>query len=187
MMHLTQNLSPVLAALLIATVAWFARTHAGTHACRRLRQLNQAAELLDAHARALERFLDDPAAPDALKRILLSCSDAVADRDALGKLIAWAASRPLEQPADTDETRSASDALACLASHRPDLAEDFATAVMTAVAGASLRWPESAALFDSAFARLVATPRRDVAVAVTAAAFRAGAPFSLRHAAPAAA
>ncbi len=187
MTPLVQDLSPLLAALLVVTVAWFVRTWAGARSRRRLWELHEAAEFLDTHARALERFLDDPAAPTVLKRLLLSCSDTATDREAVGKLIAWAASRPLDQPADMEQVGAASDALTRVAAHRPELAEDFAIAVMTAVAGGSLRWPESAALVDSAFMRLATIPKHDVAIAVTAASLRAGAPFSLRQAAPAAA
>lgn len=182
MSYLSQDLAPLLAALLVASIAWFVRTQNTARARRRIRQLDQAAELIDVHARMLERFLDDPAAPIALKRVLLACSDAAADRNAVGKLIAWAASRSLHQPVDTDEIRALADALDYLRTSRPDLAEDFATAVMTAVAGASLRWPENAELFDCAFPRLMTTPRRDVAIAVTAASLRPGIPFSMRHA-----
>jgi hypothetical protein len=43
-----------------------------------------------------------------------------------------------------------------------------------------LRWPESAALVEYAFPRLLTTPKRDAAIAVTVTRFRSGVPFSVR-------
>lgn len=183
-LSLTQYLSPTLAALLIVTVGWFVRARASAKAHRRLLQLREAAELLDAHARALERFLHDHDSPASLKRLLIACSDAAVDREMVGKLMAWAACHPLDQPVDTEEARSVREALAGLGARRPDLVEAFSVAVMTAVAGGSLHWPESADMADWALPRLAATPGRDVAVAVTAARLRSDAPFSVRRAAP---
>jgi hypothetical protein len=73
-------------------------------------------------------------------------------------------------------------AIADLRSRRPDLVEEFDTAILTAVGGANLRWPESAALFESIFPRIVTTPKRDAAIAVTVTRLRPGALFSIRPA-----
>jgi hypothetical protein len=136
--------------------------------------------MLRQHAATLERFLDDPAAPAELKRLLIGCSDAMADKETAEKFVRWAATRPLNEPVDTEDSRATERALAEMRGHRPDLVDDFATAAFTAVISASLRWPETADSFEKAFPRLVATPRRDVAIACTAISFRTGVPFSIK-------
>jgi hypothetical protein len=126
----------------------------------------------------LERFLDDEAAPSELKHLLIEFSDVMSQPEAVGKLTEWAAGRPFDQPLDTEETRAVGAMVTALRNRNLDLAGRFDAAVITAVAGASLRWPESAALFDCTFPRLVTTPKRDVAIAVTVTRFRPGMPFS---------
>jgi hypothetical protein len=180
MIDLAQDLSPILAMVIGSAAAWYARSQAAARTTDRVRRLNEAADLLDLHARSLERFLDDKAAPVELKRLLLDFSDIMGEREAVVRLAEWASTRPFEEPIDTEETRVISEAVANLRSHRLDLVERFDAAIITAVAGASLRWPESAALFEAAFPRLVTTPKRDVAIAVTVTRLRTGMPFSLR-------
>jgi hypothetical protein len=183
--YLLQNLSPLLAGVIIATVTWFARAQRGARFSRRAEQLKQSKEALEVHAAALERFLDDPAPARELKRLLISVSDAVADRETVMKMTEWFASRSIQEPLDNEETRLIDRALATLRERRPDLVEDFSTSILTAIVGSCLRWPESAAMIEHAFPRLVTTPKRDVTIAVTATRLRPGAPFSMRPAMPA--
>ena len=185
MIPFVQSLSPILAASIVAALVWFLREQSTRTTLIRTRQLQQASEFLEIHATALERVLDDPKAPIELKKLVISVSDAMSDRNIVEKLAEWASNRALAQPVDTDESRAIDDILAPLRSSRPDLVEIFVKVVVTAVAGASLRWPESAAMFEQAFPRLMTTPKCDVAIAATATSLRPLGPFSLRPSVPA--
>lgn len=176
------DLSPLLAAVLVTAVLWFVRDRSHRKNAARVRQLDEAAELLGQHAEATERFLGATVAPRELKALLIEFSDAMADKGVVERMAAWAASRPFKAPVESEEADEFSAILARLHESRPDLSEDFAMAILTAAMGASLRWPKSAMLFDQMFPRLATTPKRDVVIAVTATGFRADVPFSLRPA-----
>jgi|SRR5580700_451722 hypothetical protein len=180
MTGISQDLSPILLGAIVAAVAWFVRMQANWQAAKRTRQLAQAAEFLDAHAMALGDFLDDPAAPKRLKRLLIEFSDAMASQDVALKMVEWAIARPLDQQLDTEATRAVENELAPLRGSRADLVDVFDAAILTAVAGATLRWSESAAMFERAFPRLAAARSRDAAIAATATSFRASIPFSVK-------
>jgi hypothetical protein len=185
MMNVFQHASPVVIMMLMAGLGFFVRMQAAEKSRTQVAQLVEAAELLESHARALETFLDDPLPSLDLKRLLLSFSDAMADRGIVAKLTEWAASRPLDQSLDSEETLAVQGALDAVRAERSDLVENFTVAVLTAALGASLRWPESAALFSRAFPRMVTTPQRDIVIAVTGARLRLDVPFSVRPAAEA--
>src|SRR5208283_81623 len=121
MITMVNDLSPILLAVIVAAFAWFMRMQASQRAAGRTRQLEQAAELLEAHNRALEHLLDDPEAPDELKKLMISFSDAMADRETVKQMAEWASSRPLDQPVDTEESRAIEGLLAPLRGRRPDL------------------------------------------------------------------
>ena len=150
MIDFSQELSPILGILIIAAVAWYVRMDANWRPVKRTRQLEQAAEIMREQARNLEKFLDDPAAPRELKRLLIEVSDAMGERDVAQKIAEWASSRPLNQSVDTEETRAIGEAIDALGKIRPDLVENFGPAIFTAVVGASLRWPETAAILYQA-------------------------------------
>ena len=182
-MPLVQNMAPILAAMIVAGLAWFLRDQSTRRTAIRARQLELAGTCLDEHAVALAQILDDPTAPTALKKLAISVSDAMNDRTTVRELAEWVTTRPLDAPTqDTEEIRAIEAILAPLRGARPDLVESFGTAVATAVVGASLRWSESAALSELVFPRLMTTPRRDVAIAATATSLRSHGPFSLRPA-----
>jgi hypothetical protein len=167
-----QNLSPVLLGIIVAALVWFMRAQAAGRSRICVRQLDQAAELLLLHNGAMERFLDDQDAPIDLKSRVISFSDAMTDRGMVKTMAHWLSSRPLGRPPKTEEVRSIEDQLTALGVRRPDLVEGFAVAILTAVVGAAMRWPDSAALIEQAFPRLVATPQRDIAVVATASIMR---------------
>jgi hypothetical protein len=175
-----QNLSPILIAVIIAAVFWFVRTKAGSQAAERVRQLSEAAELLKAHSVALGRFLDAPQPDAELKRLLVWFSDAMADRAVVEKLTRWSATRDFAQPLEeTEETVLIQKSWNFLRDRCPDLGEDFSVAIFTAAAGACLRWPESAVMFDRAFSRIATAPKRHLVIAMAAKNFRSDIPFSL--------
>ena len=58
----------------------------------------------------------------------------------------------------------------------------FDTAIIAAVAAASLRWPESAARFEEAFPRMMILPRRHAVIATVVTRLQPGPLFSVRPA-----
>lgn len=71
---------PLLVAAIVAGFACVLREHrARTHMIR-MRELALARECLDKHAAALEQILEDPGAPTELKKLAISVSDAMIDR-----------------------------------------------------------------------------------------------------------
>ncbi len=99
------------------------------------------------------------------QRLLRAYDDAMTDQTGVAKLAEWADSGADAPDADTDAY--AAD-LTALRVKRPDLAEDFATAVFSGAMAASLSHPQTAARIDHKFAHLLAAPRRVVAMAVAA-------------------
>jgi hypothetical protein len=186
MMNTIQDLSPILLGMIVAAFAWFMRMQASRKSKVSIRQLEQAAELLLVHNSAMERFLDDPDAPSELKKRMISFSDSMTNREVVKQMADWASSRPLTRPEETDEVRSIEDLLTATGGRRPDLVEDFGVSIVAAVVGAALRWPESAALIEQAFPRLVATPQRSVAVVAAASVLKPALAFPARQMAPAA-
>jgi hypothetical protein len=169
-----------LAALLIAAVIWFLRDRARKQNDERVRQLDEAAELLSQHAECVEMFLSAAAAPRELKALLIEFSDAMADKAVVEKMAAWAASRPFKAPVESEDADALLAILTQLRDSEPALCDQFTLAIATAAMGASLRWPKTAILFDRIFSRLVTIPEREVVIAVTATGFRSSLPFSLR-------
>ena len=159
-------IAAVVAVFVGARAAQFAKT------ARRVRQLDDAAELLRRHADALEEVLADPEVPTDLKVLLLRFSDLMADRDAVNEFAQWLSARPLLSAPDSDEIRAADAMLLRLLETRPDLADAFASGVLTALFGALLRWPECAAMLDRVGPSVLAARGRGVGVAVTAMRFR---------------
>ncbi|WP_158924521.1 hypothetical protein [Acidisphaera sp. S103] len=180
MIDFGQILSPALALVIVGAAGWHVCSQRGGRIRVRTRQITEAADLLNKHAHSLEVFLEDETAPAILKDLLVKFSDIMEDKDTVARLTEWVATRPLDQPADTDEMKAVSEAMSDLRARNPDLAEKFDVAILTAVAGASLRWTESAALFECTFPRLVTTHKRDVTIAVTVAHLRPGIPFSVK-------
>jgi hypothetical protein len=176
MILLSSDLAPALAAILVAAVAWFIRTQSRARHETRVAQLRQATALIHQQAEASERFLASPAAPIDLKALLVAFNDAMADRASVEKWAIWAASRPSYAPIELAGTEALAAQLATLRHEHAELAEDFTTAVFSAAMGASLRWPETAKLFDRMFPHLLTTPGRDVVMAVTATGFQSAAP-----------
>jgi hypothetical protein len=159
------DLSPALAAAVAAGGIWSWRhRHRNRHDAR-AQQLREAAALLDAHASSMARFLGADGPDLELKRLLISFSDAMADRETVARFAEWACSA--RSDAETDR-----DILETLRTADPDLADEFRTAIMTAAMGASLRWPESAAHFETTFAKLALVAKSDVAIAMTASRLR---------------
>ncbi len=149
----------------------------------RTRQLNEAAALLNAHAKCLGRLLIDPAVPNALKDSLLTFGDSIADRATVGRMATWLADRPFGEPMVSESADELAALVDDLMRDRRDLADGFVTAVVTGAFGACLRWPETAALFEQITSKMAATPRRDFAVAATVGSLRQTLPLGRAQAA----
>ena len=130
----------------------------------------------------MARFLDHPAAPPELQALLLRCSAVLEDREAAERLTGWAQNRRFEALVDAQETLPVDQKLALLRQCEPDLAGCCDTAIIAAVAAASLRWPESAARFEEAFPRMMTLPRRDAVIATVVTRLHPGPLFSVRPA-----
>ena len=165
---------------------WYLRVHARSQNRVRIRQLNEAADLLRLHARMLEKFLGDPAPSRDMKAFLLRFSSAMTDSELVYRLAECLSQLPLEVPDESAETRDLQTSLDALRQTHPDLAQAYATAVLAGVSGAVLRWQKTAALFDSVGSHIAANPQREVAVAVTtAASLRSGSKLGLPPRVPA--
>ena len=174
-------LLPAFVAVTGAIALSAARVRARTENEVRLRQLQEAADLIAIHAQVLDRFLGDKDAPVFLKSALITYSDAMSDKVVVLKIAEWFSSRPMRvsRSQEDQNDKELSEGLAALMKRRPDLAKDFAHAVMTAAVGSILRWPESAALVEQVGARMAATPEREIDLAVTAASFGTNGLFGL--------
>ena len=177
---IVQDLLSAAVIAVAAVVTWHLRTQAADRHHQRVRQLNEAADFLAMHVRDMALFLEHPAATAHLKALLMRCSAVLEDREAAERLTGWAASRTFEALADAQETRAIDEELSLLRRSEPDLADCFDTAIVAAVAAASLRWPESAARFEAAFPRMMATPRRDAAIVAAVTRLEPGPLFSVR-------
>ena len=108
------------------------------------------------------------------------------DRGATERLTGWGQNRTFEALVDAQETLLVEEELALLRQSAPELADCFDTAIIAAVAAASLRWPESAARFEEAFPRMMTLPRRGAVIATVVTRLQPGPLFSVRPAAAAA-
>ena len=154
----------------LTAVIWWLRTQSRAESVKRIAQLSDAAELLELHAAALDRFPNDPAAPVELKARLLIVSDALAEREVVKRLVEWEKAQPFGVSVNTPETIDLELALDHLRAIRPDLAQDFVHGVATAALGGLLRWPETAAkCLSKSQPGCIAQPKREAVVAVMAA------------------
>jgi hypothetical protein len=157
-----------------AASAWFlgARLAAHGRALRRAAQRAEAEGLLARHGAVLRRFLADPATPEVLQRLLLVYSDAMQEQDIVVRLARGAVAGHVTRMPDAIEYQDLAQAAQRLALARPDLAEDFARAMTTALLAALLRCTEAAAVTDAVLAAFATTPQRELTFAVTAARLR---------------
>jgi hypothetical protein len=152
------------------------------HSRRRIQQLEQARAYLSRHAHYLQIFLNDAAAPNDLKAVLIGFSDAMADEATAAALADYICNHWDGPTQPSEEGLALLDAVDALRSVRRDLAEAFVQAVGSASAGALLRWPDAARSVELLAARLVADPDREIAVAAEGARMRSGFRFGMRPA-----
>lgn len=150
------GLLPWLAALgclggLVAARAW-----ASAHSEARARQLEQAAELLHAHAEAMARVLDSPMLSDTAKGALVALSDGMGDRQVVLHVARRVAAGSLFEGGAVADADAGADREAFRA--HPELRDDFHVAFTSLLVGAMLRWPDTAALLGQVTARVAVRP-----------------------------
>lgn len=177
--------SPILTGVLLLVVLWNLRSRKASQFKTDRQHLKQSSGLFQAHAKAIERFLESSSAPISLKRILVNHSDAMSDRKMvqnLAQLIVNSSLSPENLPDDEEIVIQ----LRQLEALSPDLFSSFCVAMLTGTFAAVLRWPESAVLFEEISAKIVADPKRDVGMAITVSRIRkSDLPFSDAEPSPA--
>lgn len=166
MSPMIENAAPYVVVILLGFMACV-RMQSRRKFLSRLRQLNEAADLLALHASSMELFLSHRDAPVELKRLLLSFSDAVADREVAFRMSEWLATRPFRSAAKNEEAEKIDKLLSDLGQSNPEMRDNFARAIGSAAVGSMLRWPESTKMLQRIGARLAIDPRREVTLAVT--------------------
>jgi len=134
---------------------------------RRAARLTHAAQNLDAHTEAFEKFVNDAASPSYLKDILIHFGDAISNQDT-----AIQCAKALigdKAPSIPDEAHTVMGSLNELRSHRSDLAEAFDITIMSGVMYMLLRWPETAQVFEEAASGIASDPTKGVGFATKAA------------------
>ena len=136
----------------------------------RANQLRHADYLLGAHYAALEMFVADAAAPEALSDVVLWLSDASSDRDAACKLVQYVMDD--SQPsADGEAVAVLMDELNRLRGHRPDLVELFQKAIGCGLGATLLRWDETATMFSKMAVMSAVAPSSQLAYAARTASY----------------
>ncbi len=135
---------------------------------KRTMQLQQAAELLEQHYSALDRFLSDPAATPVLSDFLLWFSDAAEDKRVAKELADCI--RDYDRPSHGGDSQTSQE-FRTLRNSRPDLAEAAEEAIGTGLYAMILRWDETAELFDAIAAKIGSNPNKEIALAAKAAQF----------------
>ncbi len=131
---------------------------------KRTEQIELATTLLKQHSCSLELFVNDPASPDSLVDMLLWFSEAADDQD-IARVIATDYLNEVS-PETSDSARLLIKDLESLEGIRPDLVEEFRSAVSSGLTSMFLRWNDTAQLFDRLVAKTMAvSPKREIVVA----------------------
>ncbi len=121
--------------------------------------LRSALAALKAHNTAM-RQLDDSAMPSELIDLVLRLSRIVNDRRAVEGVVEALKSAAESHNATDEETRVAT-LYRELARTRPDLAQAFSTAAVSAMAAIICRWPHNAILFNPVMIETVREPAEE--------------------------
>lgn len=132
----------------------------------RLSDVSHATKLLSEHYNALEKFVDDAAAPEELKDVLLQFSDAAADKE-----VALYVAREYAMGSSNSKKDDNSSVVALeeLHHHRPDLEQLFIRSVGTGMLAMYYRWPETAKYRDSMMQRIASGRTSEVSFAARSA------------------
>jgi hypothetical protein len=144
---------------------------------KRAGQIRRAADLLHDHYAALDEFLSDPAAPDAMSDMLVYFSDASSDEESAHQIARMICE--VDAAAEAESSREILAELDDLRRHRPELANAFERAIGSGVIATFLRWDEPAKMFEQLVVRTVTDARREIVIATDAA--KRGKAASNRH------
>lgn len=176
---------PILTGVLLLVVLWDLRSRKTSQFKTHSQHLRQSSALFQAYEKAIERFLANSSAPITLKKLLISHSDAMSDRQTvliLAQLIVNSSNSTEILPDDEEIVNQ----IRHLESLSTELFSYFCVAMLTGTFAAVLRWPESAALFEEISAKIAADPKRDVGMAITVSRIRrSDLPFSVAQPSPA--
>lgn len=130
---------------------------------KRAEELNRAADMLEIHNMHLVSFLNDSAAPDLLKDLLVDFGDAISSEHAAHEYACRLTDRRNSEISEA--TKPILLLIGELRKHRVDLAQNFELAVSTGVIAMLLRWPETARVFEQAMSQVATEPGRDIGFA----------------------
>ena len=129
---------------------------------RRTIELNTAAAALSAHYQALEHIVDDPALPESALSFIADFTNLIADEDACHYITDRLTSASIDGMSKVGSPEWAKD-MEALAKSRPELVENFRTAVATGFIALFNRWPGTSWKWQVVQAQL-ASDRRKQAV-----------------------
>lgn len=140
----------------------------------RAQNLRNATFLLTEHYDALERFLSDPASPELARQRLIDLNDIMASEHLSRSFVQLMVDRKQDgsrgkRQAANDDSESIIKVVTQLERHRPDLAEDFHTALAAGVSSMFLRWRGLDKYIVTALPWAAAHRRQDIAVINTVA------------------
>ena len=135
---------------------------ARSRARRREQELRLAARALDAHYTAVSKLVDDPALPAEAKALLVTLTEGISRREVAEKL--GAAFEDGSMFGKVTGKPKYFDDLEKLYRTRPDLAELYQTAVMSALTALFLRWPGNAAIFQRMAVEISTDVRKESAI-----------------------
>jgi hypothetical protein len=151
----------IIAAFMVAAVVFLGALLADARRYRGLQEeqhLEGAIAALRVHYESM-RKLDDADMPSQLLDLVLQLTKIVNDKRSVE--VVTNAFRSLavgKQEPPSEEEEALSRLFRDLAKRRPDLAQAFTTAVMTAVIAVIARWPYSASAFNPVLVEVVAEP-----------------------------
>jgi hypothetical protein len=152
-------------AVTVLAVAFAAHVFLSRRAARhrqRTRELKQACRALAAHYDALEKVVNDPAAPIEIKNALRDMSAAIPIRMAAQYFaLEWANRPPADAEIQDDRGLLRAEVRKLGGSH-PDLLDEIEKAIKNGLIALFLRWPETASMFPSLMVDLSTDDRREI-------------------------
>ncbi len=163
----------IAAATSLALMLGVYRSKSG-HLSRRIRELKIAKSALEAHYRAVQIVLDDPAPSKELKQSLCNFSDAVTDQDFGIFLTKMALDDSLFKARISAGTKKIHAERIDLEKRNEALKKAFHTASESGIVAIFLRWPETANLFIKVMAEIATDERNETRLTHKASSFYKG-------------
>ena len=135
----------------------------------RTRQIFLAAEMLEQHYEALNIFLSDNDAPFALQKMLIWFSDASADHEAACALTKEIIENSYELKDISPTVQRLLEEMDNLCAAKPELFNVMQICLNAGMMATFLRWQETASMFEQLVTRGTSSPRRELALAASAA------------------